>query len=116
MAGTDAIYNWRGLTDRITTSGQPTEPQLADIQALGVTHIGNLGLHSHEKALPDEAASVGWLGMTYIHIPVKKARDPVVGQCTSTGTSFNSAISLFADRGLRLEILCGWAAAGGSVN
>src|SRR3984893_16816807 len=26
--------------------------------------------HSHEKALPDEAASVSRLGMTYIHIPV----------------------------------------------
>ncbi len=33
-------------------------------------HIVNLGLHTHEKALPDEAASVSRLGMTYIHIPV----------------------------------------------
>jgi uncharacterized protein (TIGR01244 family) len=64
------IYNWRRLDDRITTSGQPTEQQLADIHALGVRHIVNLGLHSHEKALPDEAASVSRLGMTYIHIPV----------------------------------------------
>ena len=30
----------------------------------------NLALHTHEKALPDEAASVSRLGMTYIHIPV----------------------------------------------
>jgi protein tyrosine phosphatase (PTP) superfamily phosphohydrolase (DUF442 family) len=52
------------------TSGQPTEKQLADIHALGVRHIVNLGLHTHEKALPDEAASVSRLGMTYIHIPV----------------------------------------------
>jgi hypothetical protein len=37
---------------------------------LGIRHIINLGLHSHEKALPDEAASVSRLGMTYIHIPV----------------------------------------------
>jgi len=59
-----------GLDDRITTSGQRTEPQLADIYALGVRHIVNLGLHSHEKALPNEAASVSRLGMTYIHIPV----------------------------------------------
>ena len=36
----------------------------------GVRHIINLGLHTHEKALPDEASSVGQLGMTYIHIPV----------------------------------------------
>jgi uncharacterized protein (TIGR01244 family) len=70
MADPETIYNWRRLDDRVTTSGQPTEPQLADIQALGVRHVINLGLHSHEKALPDEAASVGRLGMTYIHIPV----------------------------------------------
>ena len=61
--------NWRRLDDRITTSGQPTEPQLADLQAWGVRHIVNLGLHTHEKTLPDEAASVNRLGMTYIHIP-----------------------------------------------
>jgi uncharacterized protein (TIGR01244 family) len=70
MADPKSIYNWHRLDDRITTSGQPTEQQLADIHALGIRHIINLGLHSHEKALPDEAASVSRLGMTYIHIPV----------------------------------------------
>jgi protein tyrosine phosphatase (PTP) superfamily phosphohydrolase (DUF442 family) len=70
MGDPTSIYNWRRLDDRITTSGQPTEPQLADIHALGVRHIINLGLHSHEKALPNEAASVSRLGMTYLHIPV----------------------------------------------
>src|SRR6185437_11987105 len=70
MADPETIYNWRRLDDRITTSGQPTEPQLADVHALGVRHIVNLGLHTHDKALPDEAASVSRLGMTYIHIQV----------------------------------------------
>jgi uncharacterized protein (TIGR01244 family) len=70
MADPEAIYNWQRLDNRMTTSGQPTEKQLADIHALGVRHIVNLGLHTHEKALPDEAASVSRLGMTYIHIPV----------------------------------------------
>src|SRR5260221_4368915 len=70
MANLETIYNWRRLDDRITTSGQPSESQLADIHAIGVRHVVNLGLHSHEKALPDEAASVSRLGMTYIHIPV----------------------------------------------
>ncbi len=70
MGDPDTIYNWRRLDARITTSGQPTEPELADIHALGVRHIVNLGLHTHEKALPDERASVSRLGMTYIHIPV----------------------------------------------
>jgi NAD(P)-dependent dehydrogenase (short-subunit alcohol dehydrogenase family) len=52
MVDPETIYNWRRLDDRITTSGQPTEQQLADIRALGVRHIVNLGLHTHEKALP----------------------------------------------------------------
>jgi protein tyrosine phosphatase (PTP) superfamily phosphohydrolase (DUF442 family) len=64
------ICAWRRLDARLTTSGQPTEEQLAKLHALGVTHIINLGLHSHERALADEAASVAGMGMTYIHIPV----------------------------------------------
>ena len=59
-----ALYNWRRLGPKLTTSGQPTEAQLAAIRKLGVTHVVNLGLHSHEKALPDEAASVAALGMS----------------------------------------------------
>ena len=70
MASPETIYHWRRLDDRITTSGQPTEEQLVDIRDLGVKHIVNLALHTHEKALPDEAASVSRLGMEYIHIPV----------------------------------------------
>ena len=49
MADPEAIYHWRRLDDLITTSGQPTEPQLADLQALGVRHVVNLGLHTHER-------------------------------------------------------------------
>jgi uncharacterized protein (TIGR01244 family) len=70
MADPEGIYNWRRLDDRLTTSGQPTEPQLAEIHALGVRTIVNLALYTHEKALPDEAGSVSRLGMTYTHIPV----------------------------------------------
>src|SRR5437868_7431307 len=81
MADPENIYNWRRLDDWITTSGQPTEPQLADIRGLGVCHIINLGLHTHEKALPDEAASVSRLGMTYIHIPVDFRNPTETGFC-----------------------------------
>jgi uncharacterized protein (TIGR01244 family) len=66
----DDITNFRRLDRRITTSGQPSEEQLEAIAALGVAHVVNLGLHSHEKALADEGASVARLGMTYTHIPV----------------------------------------------
>jgi uncharacterized protein (TIGR01244 family) len=71
MSDPSEIYNWQRLDERITTSGQPSEAQLAAIGELGVTRIVNLGLHSHEHALPDEAASVAALGMDYVHIPVE---------------------------------------------
>ncbi len=64
------IFMWRRIDERLTSSGQPREAQLAGIRDLGVSHIVNLGLHSHEKALPDEGSSVAALGMTYVHIPV----------------------------------------------
>jgi protein tyrosine phosphatase (PTP) superfamily phosphohydrolase (DUF442 family) len=76
MADPEAIYNWQRLDNRITTSGQPTEKCLADIHALGMRHIVSLGLHTHEKALPDEAANVSRFGMTYTHIPVDLHHDP----------------------------------------
>ena len=65
-----AVTNWRRLDALVTTSGQPNEAALAAIRDLGVAHVVNLALHTHEQALPDEAASVAALGMTYTHIPV----------------------------------------------
>ncbi len=70
MADPGAIINWYRLDDRVTTSGQPTEEELSAIADLGVRHVINLALHTHEQALPDEAASAARLGMTYTHIPV----------------------------------------------
>jgi protein tyrosine phosphatase (PTP) superfamily phosphohydrolase (DUF442 family) len=35
-----------------------------------VRRVINLGLHSHEHALADEAASLRALGIDYVHIPV----------------------------------------------
>jgi uncharacterized protein (TIGR01244 family) len=65
------IPNWLRLTDRITTSGQPSEAGIGEIRNLGVSHVINLALHSHEKALADEAATVTGAGMAYVHIPVE---------------------------------------------
>jgi uncharacterized protein (TIGR01244 family) len=71
MSDPDHIRNWQRLSDRLTTSGQPTEDDLKQIRALGVKYVINLALHSHEDALSDEAASVSGLDMTYVHIPVQ---------------------------------------------
>jgi protein tyrosine phosphatase (PTP) superfamily phosphohydrolase (DUF442 family) len=65
-----AILNWRRIDGRLTTSGQPSEAALRELRDLGVTHIINLGPHEHERALPDEPASVAALGMSYSYIPV----------------------------------------------
>lgn len=70
MPDPSEIGQWYRLDDRITTSGQPSEAQLADIRALGVRHIINLALHDHPRALPDEAGAVAALGMEYIPILV----------------------------------------------
>lgn len=67
----DTIPVWRRLDERITTSGQPSQEQLGALRDLGVQLVINLALHSHEQALPDEAASVAALGMRYLHIPVE---------------------------------------------
>ena len=64
------ITNWKRLSERVTTSGQPAESDLGSLAALGVRTVINLALHTHERALPDEAGSVAALGMAYVHIPV----------------------------------------------
>jgi len=70
MSDPTHIPVWRRLNGELTTSGQPTEDDLRALSALGVEHVINLALHTHERALPDEAGSVTALGMTYSHIPV----------------------------------------------
>ncbi|MEM1036656.1 MAG: protein tyrosine phosphatase family protein [Pseudomonadota bacterium] len=71
MHDPSTIYQWRRVNDRLTTSGQPTEEHLAELKALGVSYVINLGMHDHERALEDEASSVAKLGMVYVHIPVE---------------------------------------------
>lgn len=71
MEEAETIHNWRRLDERTTTSGQPTQPQLEGVAALGTRHVINLAFHTHPQALPDERASVEALGMEYTHIPVE---------------------------------------------
>lgn len=70
MSDPTDIPAWLRLSDRVTTSGQPNTAQLVKLRALGVEHVINLAPHSHERALPGEAASVTALGMRYVYIPV----------------------------------------------
>lgn len=94
------IHNWRRFDARITTSGQPSEAELAEIRALGVTHVVNLGLHSHERALPDEAGSVAALGMAYIHIPVDFERPTDEDFCR-----FRDALAAIGDQPVHIHCI-----------
>ena len=70
MADLSHILNWRRRDATTTLSGQPSEAELAELAASGVTRIINLGPHSNKGALPDEPGTVAALGMTYTYIPV----------------------------------------------
>lgn len=66
----EEIDNFLQLSDRIATSGQPTEEQLIEIGRAGYEVVLNLALTGTDYALEDEAGLVRSLGMKYIHIPV----------------------------------------------
>jgi protein tyrosine phosphatase (PTP) superfamily phosphohydrolase (DUF442 family) len=66
------IYNYRMVDELLSTSGQPTEPQLRAVAAAGFKVVINLALHNDPRySLPDEAGVVDSLGLTYVHIPVQ---------------------------------------------
>jgi uncharacterized protein (TIGR01244 family) len=69
-----AIHNYRAVDDRLGTSGQPTEAQLAEVARAGFTTVINLALHDDPRySLADEAGTVRSLGLDYVHIPVQFA-------------------------------------------
>jgi len=64
--------NFRKVNERLLTSGQPNESQLASARAAGVEVVINLAMHDDPRySLQDEPGTVESLGMTYVHIPVQ---------------------------------------------
>jgi protein tyrosine phosphatase (PTP) superfamily phosphohydrolase (DUF442 family) len=70
MADPTDVINWRRCDINTTLSGQPTEAQFAMIKALGVSDVINLGPHSNDGALNDEAGYLATLAINYIYIPL----------------------------------------------
>ena len=65
-----AILNQFHVTEKIASSGQPTEAQFNEIASGGYDAIINLAMPDHENSIAIEGSIVTSLGMTYIHIPV----------------------------------------------
>ena len=67
----DDILNFVQLTERVGTSGQPTEAQFRRIADAGYAAVINLAMPDSDNAIPDEGRLVTQTGMSYLHIPVK---------------------------------------------
>ena len=76
MAGTepamdpDDIRGWQRLSAEVTTSGKLTPDDPARLAAIGVCHVVNLALDSHEDALADEGEVLAAEAIGYSHIPI----------------------------------------------
>jgi uncharacterized protein (TIGR01244 family) len=68
----NGIHKLLRIDDTLTTAGQPTQAQLAEVAAAGFDLVINLALHDDPRySLPDEAGTVRALKMDYVHIPVQ---------------------------------------------
>lgn len=66
----DHPLNYHLLTERVATSGQPTEAEIHAIADDGYTAVVNLATHDSENALVNEGSLVASLGLLYFNIPV----------------------------------------------
>jgi uncharacterized protein (TIGR01244 family) len=64
------IRDYRQLSERIATAGQPTQEELAAIARTGYEVVINLDVSDSSYALEGEGSLVRSLGMDYVHIPV----------------------------------------------
>ncbi len=70
MTGIQNILNYRYISDKVATSGQPAAEEFALIHRAGYRTVLNLAPANASNALPNEHAIVASLGMDYINIAV----------------------------------------------
>ena len=66
----DGSYNFRRISDQLTTSGVVGANRLTNLKAQGYEALINLLPDGTEHAVPGEAELVTGQGLTYVHIPV----------------------------------------------
>ena len=109
-----SVLNWRRIDDRITTSGQPTADQFAQICDLGVGAIINLAPSDNKGALINEADLIASLGLSYAYIPVDfsdptdadfdqfcEAMRKFDGECVHVHCIYNARVTAFMTRYIR---------------
>jgi protein tyrosine phosphatase (PTP) superfamily phosphohydrolase (DUF442 family) len=68
--GIEDILNYRYISDRLATSGQPTVPEFTHIYRAGYRTVLNLAPPTASNAIPAEEQIVTALGLEYLNIPV----------------------------------------------
>lgn len=99
MAALDGIYNFLPLSASLATAGQPTETELAAVQAAGYEAVVNLLPADSPNALPGEAEIVAGLGLEYVHISVDWASPE-----TANAERFFDVMDAYQDR--RIFVHC----------
>jgi protein tyrosine phosphatase (PTP) superfamily phosphohydrolase (DUF442 family) len=66
----EGIFNYIKISDKVSTSGQPSPDQFHEIAQAGFSTVINLAMPDSSNALPDEGGFVTEAGMNYFHIPV----------------------------------------------
>ncbi len=64
------IKHYHFISDRLTSSGQPSAEQLNDIATAGFKVVINLAMADSKNAISNEGGLVTSLGMVYVHQPV----------------------------------------------
>jgi protein tyrosine phosphatase (PTP) superfamily phosphohydrolase (DUF442 family) len=70
MAAIEDIYNFRQLSPRLATGGQPLVDELHAIGLSGFATVINLGLADAPYAVADEQSILESYAIEYLHIPV----------------------------------------------
>jgi protein tyrosine phosphatase (PTP) superfamily phosphohydrolase (DUF442 family) len=65
-----APANFVAVTERIHTSGQPTQAQLGTLKSKGYAFVINLATPASAGAIPEEGSLIARTGISYLNIPV----------------------------------------------
>lgn len=66
----NGIINYRGYSESLSSSGQPTAPQLEALAQAGFERVVFLAFTDHDESVAHEDRIVSNLGMDYVQIPV----------------------------------------------